>query len=436
MQKVIRSPSKIDSTIIPPGDKSISIRAVLLNAISNGNAKISNYCLGADGLSMIRCLRGLGIKIVKSNADSGNSKSGTFIVHGKGPYGFNEPLGILNAGNSGTSMRLLAGLMSSQPNFGIISGDQSLRNRPMTRIIQPLSLMGATIRGRENNSLPPLAIFGGKLQSIRYKLPVASAQLKSCILVAGLYADGETIIHQPTPSRDHTERMLRSMGAKINIEGNQIGIHRSQLSPIDINVPGDLSAAAFWLVAACCHPSARIKITRVGINPTRTGIIDVLKTMGAKISIDNIGDEGGEPVADIIAESSELTATEIGGEIIPTVIDELPVIALAACFAKGTTIISGAKELRVKESDRIKSTVEGLISLGAKIEEKPDGMAIKGIQSLTGNLCQSYEDHRIAMTMAIAGLIARGETTVTGAESVNISYPDFWNTLDRLTLVS
>jgi len=256
--------------------------------------------------------------------------------------------------------------------------------------------------------------------------------LKTSILIAGLYATGRTSIVQLAASRDHTERMLRSMGADLEVDGLRVAVRRSELSPLDVRVPGDISSAAFWLVAACCHPSARIRVQGVGINPTRTGVLDVLQAMGVRIRRENIREEGGEPLADLIAESSDLVGTEISGDIIPKVIDEVPVLALAACFAKGSTVIRDAAELRVKESDRIQATVKGLSSLGAKIEERPDGMLVQGVGQLTGNECHSDGDHRIAMTMGIAGLLARGETVVVGAETASISDPDFWDTLASL----
>ena len=433
MKQVVRSPSRLEGTIVLPGDRSIAHRAVLLNSIANGTATVTNYATGADGVSMVRCLRALGASIKRLHPDDRSLPADSFLVGGRGPHGLEEPPTVLNAGNSGATMRQVAGLLAAQPFFGVISGDRSLRSRPMSRVVQPLTQMGAQIIGRGQSSLAPLAIRGGGLRGIDYTLPVASAQLKSCILIAGLYARGETAILQPAESRDHTERMLRSMGAGIEVDGLHIGLRPSELSPMDVSVPGDFSAAAFWLVAACCHPDARIRINGVGINPTRTGALDVLKAMGARITLENVREDQAEPVADIVAESSDLRSTAIGGDTIPRVMDELPVLALAACVARGTTVIRDAAELRVKESDRIAATAKGLSNLGARVEERPDGMVIHGGASLVGAECESFGDHRIAMAMAVAGLLARGETAISGAEAASVSYPDFWETVSDLT---
>lgn len=286
--------------------------------------------------------------------------------------------------------------------------------------------------GRSEDSLAPLAIRGGDLEGIDYSMPVASAQLKSCILIAGLHARGQTTVRQPAASRDHTERMMRAMGADLHVDDLAVTVRPSELSSLDVNVPADTSGSAFWLVAAACHPDAKIRVRGVGINPSRTGFLDVLNAMGARVRVENVREEAGEPSADLVAESGPLTATEIGGDVIPRVIDELPILALAACFAEGTTVIRDAQELRVKESDRIRATVEGLSRLGASIEETADGMIIHGGRMLEGAEVESYGDHRIAMTLGIAGLLARGETAVAGAETAGVSYPDFWDTLDEL----
>ena len=432
MRKGIRPPSRIEGTVVLPGDKSISQRAVLLNSVANGAATISNYNPGGDASSMVRCLRALGARIRRLPSDEAGQQPGSLSVRGTGRYGLSEPAGVLNAGNSGTAIRFVSGLMAGQPFFSIVSGDRSLRSRPMSRIVQPLTQMGAQIMGRGENSLAPLAIRGGNLNSIDYELPVASAQLKSCLLIAGLYARGQTSIGQPAVTRDHTERMLHTMGADVEVDGLRVRVRPSELSSVDVAVPGDISAAAFWLVAACCHPNAHLRVEGVGINPTRTGVLDVLTSMGARIEIENVREHGGEPLADLVAESSDLEATDIRDEMVAQVIDELPVLAVAACFARGTTVISDAAELRVKESDRIHATVDGLSRLGARIEERDDGMIIHGVGSLRGSECRSYGDHRIAMAMAVAGLIARGETVVDGAEATSVSYPRFWDTLSSL----
>lgn len=432
MKQVISSPRRLEGVAVPPGDKSISHRAVLLNSIANGTAHVSNFCVGDDRRSMLRCLRGLGARITRHANCPVSHADECFEVEGRGLEGLSEPTNVLNAGNSGTTMRLVSGLLAAQPFFSVITGDSSLRNRPMKRIIVPLREMGATIAARKDDSLAPMAFRGGNLRGIEYRMPVASAQLKSAILIAGLHAQGETIVHQPAASRDHTEAMMKMMGADIVVDGLSATIRSSELKAMNVQVPADISGSAFWLVAGACHPNASIRVKGVGINPTRAGVLDALKAMKANIRLENVREEGGEPSADLVVESSRLEATELCGEIIPRLIDELPVLALAACFARGTTVIRDAQELRVKESDRIKATVDGLSRLGARIEERPDGMVIHGVDGLTGAECQSYGDHRIAMTMGIAGLLAKGETTVIGAEAASVSYTNFWETLDQL----
>ena len=430
MRQTVRPSKRIEGTITPPGDKSISLRALLLNSISTGTAHIANLCVGDDRRSILRCLRGLGVPIRLHSACPITQAEECFEVRGQGLDGLSEPTSVLNAGNSGTTMRLVSGVLAAQPFFSVISGDRSLRSRPMDRIVKPLTLMGAQIIGRDEGSMAPLAFRGGTLKGINYSQPVASAQVKSSLLIAGLYAEGQTIIDQPADSRDHTERMLSAMGAAIELNGPRVAVQPSALKPMDMTVPGDISSAAFWLVAASAHPNARVRIESVGINPSRNGVLDVLRAMGARIRVENVREEANEPVADLVAESSDLVATEVRGDVIPRVIDELPVLALAACFAKGTTVIGDAAELRVKESDRIRATVEGLSSLGAAgIEERPDGMVIQGGQRLTGGTSESYGDHRIAMTMGVAGMLANGETVVDGAQAASVSYPGFWDAL-------
>lgn len=426
MNQTISSSHKIAGEISPPGDKSISHRAALLNSIGKGSAKIRNFCEGDDRESMMGCLNLLGAEITEGKID------GEFIIEGNGLWGLSEPSEVLNAGNSGTTMRLVSGLLSAQKFYSVITGDDSLRFRPMKRITAPLNLMGAQVSGRQNNSFAPLTFNPSNLKGIEYSMPVASAQLKSCLLIASLYAQGETIINQPSDSRDHTERMLKSMGSNIQSEGLQIRISSSELNCVDVNIPCDTSGSAFWLVAACCHPNAKIKIKNVGMNPTRTGVIEVLKMMGANLVLTNESVQGGEPVADILASSSNLKGIEISGEIIPRVVDELPILALASCFAEGKTTIKNAEELRVKESDRISATVDSLKKMSASIEELPDGMEINGTGRLSGAIVDSHGDHRIAMTNGIAGLLADGETTIQNSEAANVSYPNFWKELSEI----
>ncbi|MCH7624442.1 MAG: 3-phosphoshikimate 1-carboxyvinyltransferase [Chloroflexi bacterium] len=429
MDEMVRSPRAVEAVITPPGDKSISHRAALLNSIADGNAHVSNFCVGDDRASMLRCLRGLGAKIRKHAGCDISGSDECFEIRGVGLDGLSEPGTALNAGNSGTTMRLVTGLLAAQPFFSVITGDRSLRNRPMKRIATPLTSMGAMISGRRDGSLAPLAVNGGNLRGIDYEMPVASAQLKSSILIAGLYAKGRTTVRQPALSRDHTERMMGAMGADVVTEGLDVTVRPSRLKSINVNVPCDISGASFWMVAGCCHPNARVRVKSVGINPSRAGVLEVLQSMGAKVRLENVVEAGGEPSADIVAESSDLVGIELSGDIIPRIIDEIPVLALAACFARGTTVIRDAGELRVKESDRISATVDGLRRLGANIEETDDGMIIKGGARLRGAACDGFGDHRIAMTMGIAGLVADGETTVVGAEAASVSYPEFWDTL-------
>lgn len=422
MRQVVTRPRTLSGSITPPGDRSISVRAVILNAIAKGEAHVTNYGPGADCASAISVLQGLGAPI---EADG----TGGYIV---GDGELREPGDILDAGNSGTVMRLMAGLLVGQPFLSILTGDASLRSRPMDRVITPLRQMGAAIAGRDGDRLAPLAIRGGGLQGIRYAMPVASAQVKSSILLAGLFADGETVIDQPAFSRDHTERMLGAMGVPVEEAGLTITMRPAPLHAVDVAVPADLSSAAFWLVAAVCHPDAEVRANGVGMNPGRTGVLEVLQAMGADITIENERVQSGEPVADLVARSSRLEATELAGDLIPRVQDEIPVLALAACFAHRTTIIADAEELRFKETDRIRATVTELRRLGANAEETPNGMRITGGAALKGATGKSYGDHRMAMMLGVAGLLATGETTVTGAEHARVTYPAFWDDLSLL----
>jgi len=404
---------------------------MLLNAIAHGSALVQGLSGGEDVISTMRCLQAMGVSIDPTGVP------GSYKVTGQGPQ-LTEPSDILDAGNSGTSMRLLSGILASQPFVSVITGDDSLRSRPMQRIVQPLKQMGANIMGRQEDSLAPLVVRGGGLQGIEYDLPMASAQVKSAIMLAGLSAADNTVIHQPGLSRDHTERMVLAMGGKIEENGLDLLIHPAKLKAVDITVPGDISSAAFWMVAGLCHPDAHILIRGVGLNPSRTGIVDVLLEMGAGNSLQLVDQriEGGEPVADILITSTELHGVEIGGDLIPRMLDEVPILAVAACFAAGDTVIRDATELRVKETDRIATTVGELTRLGANIEPREDGMVIHGRPSgkggLTGADCESRGDHRLAMSMAVAGLLASGETTVHGAADTSVSYPDFWQDLDLL----
>jgi 3-phosphoshikimate 1-carboxyvinyltransferase len=421
MQAAVRRPKRLTGTITPPGDKSISHRAAIFNAIAEGTARIDNYGPGADCQSTLRVLRSLGTRI--------DGKGSSFTVHGGL---LQEPADILNTGNSGTTTRLMAGVLAGQSFLSVMTGDKSIRSRPMGRIVDPLRLMGAEVDGRDGGKLAPLTFRGGALHGIEYRLPVASAQLKSALLLAGLYAEGETVLSQPALSRDHTEVMFRAMGADVTEDGLSVSVKPARLRAVDVSVPADISSAAYWLVAAICHPDAEITVMGVGTNPTRTGMIDALLVMGADLSVVNERIEGGEQVADLVARSSKLRATEIAGDLIPRLVDEVPVLALAACFAEGTTVIRDAAELRVKESDRLQATAKELNRMGASVEELDDGLRITGGHALIGAACRSYSDHRIAMTLGIAGLLAAGETTIAAAETASISYPSFWDDLAGL----
>jgi len=432
--KSVRKAQKVQGTISLPGDKSISHRAMLLNSISDGSATVSNFCQGDDRKAMLNCLTGLGINIQKIQTDDSQHEDDTFLVKGQGIHNLSNPEKILDAGNSGTTFRLVSGLLATQPFESTITGDNSLQNRPMDRIINPLRKMGAQITGANNSSFAPIKIYGGNLSGIEYIMPIASAQVKSCIMIAGLKASGATTIIQPEFSRDHTERMLKAMGADITIDNLSIKIKPSNLSALDILVPGDISGAAFWMVLASCHSNASIILKKVGLNPSRTGVIEALRMMGANIKLSNINEEAGEPYGDIKIQSSDLNGIIIEGELIPKVIDEIPILSLAACFANGKTIIKDAGELRVKESDRISATVDGLSKLGADIKESSDGIIINGTKKLIGARVDSFDDHRIAMTMGIAGLLSSGVTEINRADANMISYPDFWQQLSNLTI--
>lgn len=411
----------------PPPDKSISHRAVILSSISKGKSSIRNLLRAKDIESTINAVRAVGIDI----KDEGNE----LIIHGNGLHGLSEPLDIIDCGNSGTTIRLFSGVLSGSPFFSVLTGDSSLRKRPMARVIEPLSLMGAEINARSQNRFPPIAIKGTKLRAVKYIMPVASAQVKSSLLLAGLYCDGKTEIIEPAKSRDHTERMLPAFGADIKVDGLKVTIKGDRdLSPTAIEVPGDFSSAAFFIVASLLIPGAEIIVKNVGINPTRTGLLDVLKKMGASIKIANTHDLSGEPSADMYCRSeSRLKAVKITGESIPSLIDEFPILCIAAALAEGTTTIRGAEELRVKESDRIKSITLELRKMGVEIEEYPDGLSIRGTDILYGADLDSHGDHRIAMSMSIAALTAEGKTTIDRASSVDISFPGFFDTIRRLS---
>ncbi len=416
--------SGLRGEVTVPGDKSISHRAVMFGALAKGKTQITGFLRGADCLSTISCFRQLGISIEES-ADK-------ILVEGKGLHGLRAPEDVLDTGNSGTTTRLMAGILAGQKFTSVLNGDASIQKRPMKRIMTPLSQMGASIRSLHGNDCAPLEITGSALHGISYLSPVASAQVKSAVLLAGLYADGETSVTEPAVSRNHTELMLKSFGADVKTEGLTAAIQpEPSLHGMDILVPGDISSAAYFIAAGCLVPNAEILIRNVGINPTRDGILRVAKEMGADITLLNEKNTG-EPVADLLVRSSRLHGITIGGDIIPTLIDELPVIAVMAAAAEGTTIIKDAAELKVKESDRIAVMTENLSAMGCDITAADDGMIIHGGKQLRGAVINSHFDHRIAMSFAVAAMIADGETEIRDADCVRISYPDFYHDMEML----
>lgn len=407
----------IKGEITVPGDKSISHRALMLASIADGDTTIKGLLKGEDNMATLKAFRQMGAAIDEHNEH--------VIVHGKGLNGLKEPDDVIDAGNSGTTIRLMSGLLAGQSFFSVITGDQYLRKRPMKRVVEPLSLMGAKIFGRENGNKAPLAIVGSKLKGITYNSPIASAQVKSAILLAGLYADGVTTITEPTLSRDHTERMLAYFGAEVKRSGTTVSLAGGQkLTGREIEIPGDISSAAFLIVAALITDDSELLIKNIGINPTRIGIIDILQNMDGNLKIVNEREVSGEPVGDILVKSSRLKGIEIKGDIIPRAIDELPVVAIAAAFAQGTTKIRDAKELRVKESDRIGTMAANLKGLGIEAAEFEDGMDITGGRpKAMQDVFNSHGDHRVAVSMVVAGLAAEKELSVFDTECIDTSFP-------------
>ena len=412
--------------LVPPPDKSISHRAVFFSSLAKGKSTVRNFLRAGDTLSTVSAFRSLGIDI--------EDRDDELVIHGKGIHGLREPHTVIDCGNSGTTIRLLSGIVAGNPFFSVLTGDDSLRTRPMQRVIAPLRQMGAEILGRNDDRYPPLAIRGRKLRAINYSLPVASAQVKSAILLAGLYSDGETEVTEPLRSRDHTERMLPSFGARVKTEGLTITVHGGdELHGRDTTVPGDFSSAAFFIVAALLLRGSEVVVRAVGTNPTRTGLLGVLGRMGAEIVMENIREVSGETVADISCKGGKgLRAVDITREDMPLLIDEFPILCVAASQAEGLTSIRGAEELRVKESDRIKAMTTELRKMGVEIEEYPDGVSIKGKTMLKGATVESYGDHRIAMSLAVAGLVAEGATVINNASCVDISFPSFFEETKRL----
>lgn len=418
---VIQKIKKAVGQIKVPGDKSISHRAVMLGSLANGVTEISGFLKGADCLSTIDCFRKMGIDI--------DINGENVTVHGNGLRGLKKPDEMLYTGNSGTTTRLLCGILAGQNFDTSITGDASIQKRPMGRVVKPLSMMGAKIE----NEYCPLYITGTKLHGIDYKMPVASAQVKTAIILAGLYADGETVIHEIEKSRDHTELMLSAMGADLTVDNLDITVKpTNDLTAVNVDVPGDISSAAFFLVLGAIMPNSQITVTNVGINHTRTGIIDVLKDMGADITLENVHTSAGETVADITVRSSSLKGTTVGGDIIPRLIDELPIIAVAAVFADGQTVIKDAQELKVKETNRIRAVVDEFNKCGIDITETDDGMIINGGKSIHGADFKTYGDHRMAMSLTVLAQLADGESTLDDSDCACVSYPTFFDDFYKL----
>lgn len=418
---VIQKIKKAVGQIKVPGDKSISHRAVMLGLLANGVTEISGFLKGADCLSTIDCFRKMGIDI--------DINGENVTVHGNGLRGLKKPDEMLYTGNSGTTTRLLCGILAGQNFDTSITGDASIQKRPMGRVVKPLSMMGAKIE----NEYCPLYITGTKLHGIDYKMPVASAQVKTAIILAGLYADGETVIHEIEKSRDHTELMLSAMGADLTVDNLDITVKpTNDLTAVNVDVPGDISSAAFFLVLGAIMPNSQITVTNVGINPTRTGIIDVLKDMGADITLENVHTSAGETVANITVRSSSLKGTTVGGDIIPRLIDELPIIAVAAVFADGQTVIKDAQELKVKETNRIRAVVDEFNKCGIDITETDDGMIINGGKSIHGADFKTYGDHRMAMSLTVLAQLADSESTLDDSDCACVSYPTFFDDFYKL----
>lgn len=423
--KFTKASAPLKGAVTIPGDKSISHRSVMFGALADGTTKVTNFLRGADCLSTIACFRKLGIEIEETPDE--------ILIHGKGIHGLTAPDSMLDVGNSGTTTRLISGILAGQPFITELNGDESIQSRPMKRIIDPLSQMGADIESIRGNGCAPLRIRQSQLHGIHYQSKVASAQVKSCILLAGLYADGTTSVTEPYLSRNHTEIMLKHFGAQITSEDTTAMIvPGSELHGQEIEVPGDISSAAYFIAAGLIVPGSEILIKNVGINPTRDGLLRVCKDMGADITLLNQNFGNGEPTADLLVRASALHGTTVGGAVIPTLIDELPVVAALACFAEGTTVIRDAQELKVKESNRIDVMVKNLTAMGAHVTATDDGMIIEGGYPLHGAIIDSKLDHRIAMTFAITALASDGETEITGADCVKISYPGFYEDLAML----
>jgi 3-phosphoshikimate 1-carboxyvinyltransferase len=423
----VRAPKRLSGTVQVPGDKSISHRAALFGAIASGRTEITGYLEGEDCLNTLKAVRALGVLVTRKGP-------GHYLVDGAGLFGLGEPEQVIDLGNSGTAVRLLMGVLAGQPFWTFLTGDDSLRRRPMRRVGLPLTRMGATVVGRDDGNRLPLGVRGARpLKAIAYDSPVASAQVKTALLLAGLWADGPVTVTEPVRSRDHTERMLTGFGAGLSVDGTTVTLTPgAELRGQGVAVPGDISSAAFLLVAGTIAREAEITVTGVGVNPTRAGLLDALESMGAPVGRSHAALAAGEPVADLTTRSATLRGALVGGAMIPRLIDEVPVLAVAACMAEGRTRITDAAELRVKESDRIHSIATALGTLGARIREAPDGLEIEGGARLRGATVQSGGDHRMAMALCVAGLVADGETIVEDTECIGTSYPGFVETVNAL----
>lgn len=424
--RTIQPAAGLRGEITVPGDKSISHRSIMLGSLASGTTVVRGFLHGEDNHATLNAFRAMGVEIVEE-------QGGVLRISGRGLHGLQEPGDVLDCGNSGTTIRLMTGLLSGQSFFSVLTGDKYLRRRPMKRVLAPLAGMGARIWGRGGGDLAPLAIQGGTLRGTEYASPIASAQVKSALLLAGLYAEGETTVREPHLSRDHSERMLSYFGAEVRpFAGGVTLVPGGTLTGREVQVPGDISSAAFFLVAALVTPGSELLIRNVGVNPTRSGIIDILTAMGGRIELLDLRELSGEPVADLLVRSSDLQGIEIGGEVIPRAIDEFPVVSVAAACAAGRTLVRDARELRVKETDRIAAMTAGLTALGVQVEAREDGMEILGGKPLRGGQVESWGDHRIAMSLAVAGLRATGPVEIADTGCTATSFPNFWELLEKV----
>jgi len=424
--RTVKPAAGLHGELTVPGDKSISHRSIMLGSLASGTTIVRGFLHGEDNHATLGAFRAMGVEIAEE-------QGGVLRLAGRGLHGLREPDDVIDCGNSGTTIRLMSGLLAGQSFFSVLTGDRYLRRRPMKRVITPLAAMGARIWGRGGGDLAPLAIQGGALRGATYASPIASAQVKSALLLAGLYADGETTVREPHLSRDHSERMLTWFGADVRSFSGGVTLAPGRpLEGREVHVPGDISSAAFFIVAALVTPGAELLIRNVGVNPTRGGIIDILKSMGGQIELLEARELSGEPVADLLVRSSRLQGVEIGGDVVPRAIDELPVISVAAACAEGRTVIRDARELRVKETDRIAAMTAGLGRLGARVTAREDGMEIEGGAPLAGGEVESHGDHRIAMSLAVAALVAEGEVTIDDTACTATSFPGFWELLEKV----